>query len=135
MPLVTLEVRLTEELRFRALRCFEDISSDLFFRLDEVKILGFRLFTPVDEDIKLVFENFEDDKIEGDDNDELTSKLVGRKCSFDFVINPIFDFVSKVIILDDFWPFDNFESKTSVFEVFRSDRKDKLDVRTVIFSE
>lgn len=64
-----------------------------------------------------------------------TLKLVGRKSSFDFVINPIFDFVSKVIILDDDWPFDNFESKTSVFIFFRSDRKDKPDVRTVIFSE
>ena len=61
-----------------------------------------------------------------------TLKLVGRKSSFDFVINPIFDFVSKVIILDDDWPFDNFESKTSVFIFFRSDRKDKPDVRTVI---
>lgn len=64
-----------------------------------------------------------------------TLKLVGRKSSFDFVINPIFDFVSKVIILDGDWPFDNFKSKTSVFIFFRSDRKDKPDVRTVIFSE
>ena len=50
---LAVEVRLTEELRFRALRCFEDVSIDLFFRLDEVKILGFTLVTPVDEDIKL----------------------------------------------------------------------------------
>ena len=64
-----------------------------------------------------------------------TLNCVGRKSSFDFVIKPSFDFVSKVIILDDIGPFDNFESKTSVFMVFRSDRKDKPDVRTVIFSE
>ena len=53
MRLVAVEVRLTEELKFRALRCFDDVSIDLFFRLDEVKILGFTLVTPVDEDIKL----------------------------------------------------------------------------------
>ena len=53
MPLVALEVRLTEELRFRALRCFDDVSIDLFFRLDEVKILGFKLVIAVDDVIKL----------------------------------------------------------------------------------
>ena len=45
---MALEVR-TPELRFRELRCFEDISTDLFFRFEEVKILGFRFEDSVDE--------------------------------------------------------------------------------------
>ena len=53
MPLVALDVRFIEELRFRALRCFDDVSIDLFFRLDEVKILGFKLVIAVDDVIKL----------------------------------------------------------------------------------
>ena len=52
IPLVALEVRILEELRFRALRCLEDISIDLFFRFDEVKMLGFRSWARADE-IKL----------------------------------------------------------------------------------
>ena len=53
MPLVAPRARLKEELRFRALRCFEDVSIDLFFRFDEVKILGFKVAIPADEETKL----------------------------------------------------------------------------------
>ena len=45
---MALEVRILE-LRFRALRCFEDKSIDLFFRFEEVKTLGFRFVASVDE--------------------------------------------------------------------------------------